>query len=372
MRLRDNNVFRFWSFVGIPLMIIIIACFHQGGYYTHLINTFGIYIILVASLNLVNGFSGMFSMGHAAFMAIGAYVSAYFTLPTDIKYSFLPGLPHWLKDIQLPFLAAMLLGSIAAMLVALVVGFCVLRMKGHYLSVATLGLIVIVRSVLDNQDSITNGARGITGLPDHAVTWTIFFVAVVVMYILHRTIRSGFGRELIAIRDDTVAARTMGINVTKYRVLIFAMSAFFAGAGGALWGHLQSVISGKFYYYDMSFKIVQTSIIGGVYTLSGSIVGSLFMTFVPEFLSPLESGLQIFGVQLPEMYGLSNLIMAAFLVVLIIFRRQGLVGYSENIVNSIFSPDVYKAAVSPKEYKKLLGIIASKFTRLLHKKDNKS
>lgn len=351
MRLRDSNLFRFVVYILIPLIIIISVSFDQTNYYTGLVNQFGIYIILVASLNLVNGFSGIFSMGHAAFMAIGAYIAAYCTVSPSIKANFLPGLPAFIQNLQLPMPVGMLMGGLAACLVSLVVGFCVLRMKGHYLSVATLGLIVIVRSVLDNADAYTNGARGLTGLPAHATTWTIFITALVVLYVLFRIIRSGFGRELIALRDDYTAARTMGVHVTGHRIFVFALSAFFAGVGGALWGHMQSIISGKFYYYDLTFRIVQISIIGGMYTLSGSIVGSLFMVVVPKLLQPLERGFNFFGLQLPEMYGLSNLLLSAFLIVLIIVRRQGLMGYSESIVESIFSPSTYKAPFQPAEYK---------------------
>ena len=361
MRIRDNGTFRFWCFIGIPLIIIIYACFHPRGYFTGLVNTFGIYIILVASLNLVNGFSGIFSMGHAAFMAIGAYVSAFCTLNPQIKRSFLPGMPEWIKSLQLPMSAAMLIAGIAAMLVALLVGFSVLRMKGHYLSVATLGLIIIVRSVLDNAGQYTNGARGITGLPNYANTWTIFITALLVVYILHRTLKSGIGKELIAIRDDYTAARAMGINATQRRIMAFALSAFFAGIGGALWGHMQSVISGKFYYYDLSFNIVQTSIIGGMYTLSGAFIGPLFMTIIPELLQPLEAGMVLFGIKLPQMFGLSKLLMSAFLIILIIFRRQGIMGYSEIIVESIFDPRTYRAAVEPKQYGELFKSIFALF-----------
>jgi len=360
MRIRDNNVFRFWCIIGIPLILIVYACFHPRGYFAGLVNTFGIYIILVASLNLVNGYTGIFSMGHAAFMAIGAYVSAFCTLNPQIKRSFMPGMPEFVKALHLPMGAAMLIAGIASMIVALVVGSCVLRMKGHYLSVATLGLIIIVRSVLDNAGQYTNGARGITGLPNYANTWTIFITALVVVYILYRTVRSGTGRELIALRDDYTAARAMGINATGRRIMAFALSAFFAGVGGALWGHMQSVISGKFYYYDLSFRIVQTSIIGGMYTLSGAFIGPLFMTIIPELLRPLEAGMVLFGIRLPQMFGLSKLLMSAFLIILIIFRRQGIMGYSETIVESIFDPKTYRAVVDPKQYRELFGGIREK------------
>ena len=351
MRIRDNGAFRFWCFIGIPLIIIVYAFLHPRGYFTGLVNTFGIYIILVASLNLVNGFSGIFSMGHAAFMAIGAYISAFCTLNPAIKRSFLPGMPEFVKSIQMPMLPAMFVAGFAAMLIALVVGGCVLRMKGHYLSVATLGLIIIVRSVLDNAGRYTNGARGITGLPNYANTLTIFITALLVTYILFRTLRSGVGKELIALRDDFTAARAMGINATGRRIMAFALSAFFAGVGGALWGHMQSVISGKFYFYDLSFRIVQISIIGGMYTLSGAFVGPLIMTIIPELLRPLEAGMNLFGFRLPQMFGLSKLLLSAFLIVLIIFRRQGIMGSSEIIVESIFDPKTYRAAVSPRQYR---------------------
>lgn len=363
MRMRDSNLFRFVVYILIPLIILVIASFDQTHYYTGLVNQFGIYIILVASLNLVNGFSGMFSMGHAAFMAIGAYAAAYCTAAPNIKANFLPGLPLFIQNLRLPMAVGMMAGGLAAMLVAIVVGFCVLRMKGHYLSVATLGLIVIVRSVLDNADAFTNGARGLSGLPAYANTWTIFLTALAVLYILFRIIRSGFGRELIAQRDDYTAARTTGVKVISHRIFVFALSAFFAGVGGALWGHMQSIISGKFYYYDLSFRIVQISIIGGMYTLSGSIVGSLFMVIVPKLLQPLEQGFRLFGLQLPEMYGFSNLLLSAFLVALIIVRRQGMVGFSEGIVESIFSLDTYKAPFRAAEYNRLGKAFLNLFCR---------
>jgi branched-chain amino acid transport system permease protein len=364
MRFIDNGAVRFWCFVGLPLALIIAACFHQGNYYTGLVNTFGIYIILVASLNLVNGFSGIFSMGHAAFMAIGAYAAAFCTLSPNIKRSFLPALPPFIQNMRLPITVGMLVGGIAAALVALVVGICVLRMKGHYLSVATLGLIIIVRSVLDNADQFTNGARGITGLPNYANTWTIYGAALIVVYFLHRLLGSSMGRELVAMRDDYVAARAMAVNTMGRRVAAFAISAFFAGVGGVLWGHMQSVISGKFYYYDLSFRIVQTSIIGGMYTLSGAFVGPLIMIAVPELLRPLEAGFSLGGLRFPQMFGLSRLVMSGFLIVLIIFRRQGIMGNSEVIVRSIFSPDTYRAAVNPREYAALFALFREKWKAL--------
>ncbi|MGI6730418.1 MAG: branched-chain amino acid ABC transporter permease [Anaerovoracaceae bacterium] len=364
MRLRDNNIFRFILFVLLPVIIIINFGMDGSSYYTGLINLVGINIILVASLNLVNGFSGMFSMGHAAFMAIGAYISALFTLPATQKAVNMPALPEVLMNLNLPFPIALILGGIVASIVALIIGFPVLRFKGHYLSVATIGLIVIVRAVLDNEDQLTNGARGITGLPNIASTWIIFAAAIICLFILYRLLKSSYGRGLVAMRDDYVAAQTLGVNLTVKKISAFCISAFFAGVAGGLWGHMQSVISGKFFYIDYSFKIVQTSIIGGMSSLSGAVVGSLIMTYVPEFLAPLENGATILGVQLPELYGASNLILAAILIAIIIFRRQGIMGYSEILTDTWFSSKTYKSLFKKSEYMELVTIIIYKVKNL--------
>lgn len=367
MKLSDNNLFRLIIFILIPLYIIVISGLNSSSYYAGLINLFGINIILVASLNLVNGFSGMFSMGHAAFMAIGAYASAMLTMSVDQKMISMPGLPAWLMNLNLPFPVALIIGGVIASLVSILIGFPVLRFKGHYLSVATIGLIVIVRAVLDNEDELTNGARGVTGLPSYASTWIIFASAVICLFILYRLIISAYGRGLAAMRDDYVAAQTLGINLTVKKLSAFFISAFMAGVAGGLWGHMQSVISGKFFYIDTSFKIVETSIIGGMSSLSGAIVGSFIMTFLPEFLAPFESGsMVLFGQQLPELYGASNLIIAALLIIIIIFRRQGIMGYSEVIVESMFSTKTYTSIFKKSEYVQLCTILINKVKSLIH------
>lgn len=365
IKLSDNNLFRLIVFIILPLAVIVQSGMNSTNYYAGLVNLFGINVILAASLNLVNGYSGMFSMGHAAFMAMGAYTSAMLTLSQAQKSVMMPDLPLWLMDLNLPFPLALIAGGILASATALLIGFPVLRFKGHYLSVATIGLIVIVRAVLDNEDQLTNGARGVTGLPAFASTWIIFTVAFLCLFILYRLLNSAYGRGLTAMRDDYTAAQTLGINLAAKKISAFCISAFMAGVAGGLWGHMQSVISGKFFYIDASFKIVETSIIGGMFSLSGAVVGSFLMTFLPELLAPLENGMVLFGVQLPELYGASNLIMAALLIVIIIFRRQGIMGYSEIITDSIFSGRTYTSIVKKSEYIELCTIFINMTKRLI-------
>ncbi len=356
----DSNLLRLIVFVIVPLVILIRCALTPTSYVTGIVITMGIYIVLAASLNLINGFSGMFSMGHAAFMAIGAYISAFFTLAPQVKENMTPGLPAWLIQLQIPLAPALIIGGAAAALVALIVGFPVVRTKGHYLSVVTLALIVVVRAVIDNQGDITHGSRGLTGLPATSTIVSVYITVVITLFVLYRVTHSDYGRGLIAMRDDPVAAQTLGINLVKKKISCFAISAFFAGIGGGLWGHYLTTISASNFYFSKSFDIVEMSIIGGMFSLSGSIPGAMFYTIVPEFLAPLESGFSLGGVRLPTMFGLSNIIMAVLLILLIIFRGQGIMGNSEIILDTWFSKDTYLAPFRREEYQRLAGVFRRK------------
>ncbi len=363
MKIVRNSAFRFWVFIALPAALILLCSQTLPRYYVQLINLVGINIILAASLSLCNGFTGIFSMGHAGFMAIGAYSSALLSIPAVKKAALLKNLPELLQRLEIPFLPALLIGGLIAAAVALLIGFPVLRFKGHYLSVATLGLIVIIRAVIQNNPDITNGAKGLTSIPSLSNTWNIYGIMILMMYILHRTLHSAYGRGMIAIRDDMVAAQSLGVSLTKHRLMAFCISAFMAAVAGGLWAHLIKVISPSFFFYDKTFVIVETSIIGGMYSLSGAVIGALIMTFVPEYLSSLEGGISILGIQIPPIYGAAQLILSALLIVIIIFRRQGLMGYSDILVDSWFDPAVYRGAVSKKEYTALFNAFAGLFHR---------
>jgi branched-chain amino acid transport system permease protein len=298
-------------------------------YYLRIVNLIGINIILVASLNLTNGFTGIFSLGHAGFMAVGAYTSALLTIAPAQKALALPQLPPWLAGISLPFPAALVAAGLLASFAALLIGFPVLRLRGHYLAVATMGFLVIIRVVLTNAESFTRGARGISGLPVFTNSWWVFGIAVLTLYLLRKLVTSAYGRGMIAIRENTVAAEALGIPLARYRLIAFCTGAFFAGIGGALLGHLMSVISPNFFSYSQTFLLVEISIIGGSGSLTGAVIGSLIMTLLPEILRNFEGGGEVFGIALPPMYGLSQIILASLLIVIIIFRPQGIMGTKE-------------------------------------------
>ncbi|MDR1765279.1 MAG: branched-chain amino acid ABC transporter permease [Lachnospiraceae bacterium] len=359
--LLDCSLVRFVLFVAVPFLFLVFCGLHPKSYVTGLVSTVGIYIVLASSLNLINGFSGMFSMGHAAFMAIGAYISAFLTLSESVKANECPALPDWLIHTQAPFAVALVAAGAAAALVAVLVSFTIIHTKGHYLSVVTLALIVVIRALIDNNDSITRGSRGLNGIQPLSTIPAVYLVVVVTLFVLYRTIRSAYGRGLISMRDDPVAAQTLGVNLTAKKISSFAISAFFAGLGGALWAHYLTAISGANFYFEKSFDIVEISIIGGMFSLSGAVLGAIFCTVLPEFFAPLENGLHIAGFRLPTFFGLSNIIMAALLVLLIIFHRQGIMGYSEIIVESWFSKETYTALFKKSEYGKVRSALAALF-----------
>ncbi len=295
-------------------------------YYMQIINLVGINIILVVSLNLTNGFCGIFSLGHAGFMAVGAYITAILTIPVTKKAFLLPQLPGWLASLQLPFLIALLLGGLVASLCALVIGYPVLRLRGHYLSVATLGFLVIIQVFITQMDGLTRGARGLNGLESFTNVWWIWFGVILTIYVMAKVIHSAYGRGMIAIKEDELAAECLGVNLTGHKLLAFCLSAFFAGIGGALWGHLITVITPGSFSYSQTFNLVVMSVVGGMSSITGGVVGALLMTLVPELLRNLESGITLWGITLPPLYGLSQIILAMALILIILFRPNGLLG----------------------------------------------
>ena len=294
-------------------------------------------IILVVSLNLSSGFTGVFSLGHIGFMAIGAYTAAILTLPLSLKLSYLPDLPPWLENTQLSFLPATIIGGIIAMLLALFIGVSIMRLTGPYVSVATMGFMVIVNVVLTNWDSMTRGARTFSGVPPYTNIWWVGGWTVVTIYVIWRLARSSFGRQMMAIRDNYIAAQSLGINVLRMRLLAFCISAFFTAVAGSLWAHFIQSFSPKAFLFVQTFNIIIMLIVGGMGSISGSVIGAVGITIFSEVLRNAERGINLGFVQIPPVYGASQILMAVIFILLIIFRSEGIMGKRELDFSRIFS-----------------------------------
>lgn len=314
------------AYAAMVILLLALAQQNLNNYYLRVLAVIAINIMLVVSLNLTNGFTGDFSLGPAAFMAIGAYTSALLTLPAATKVAMNPGLPGWMQQTTAPFVVATIAGGVLATLVAVVVGVPVLRLRGHYLAVATLGLMVIVRVLANNWQTVTRGARGINGLPAHTNIWWAYGWAIVTVYVVWRLVHSPYGRAMIAIREDELSAAARGVRVFPTRLLAFAAGAFFAGAAGSLWAHQITAITPSSFSFTITFNLIVMLVVGGMGSITGSVAGAVLLTILPELLRRVETTLAVGGIPL---YGLSQIVIALLAAATMIYRRQGLFGGME-------------------------------------------
>jgi len=290
-------------------------------YIVFIISIIGVYIVAAESLNLTNGYSGLFSLGHAGFMAVGAYTSALLTFPVEMREIFaLAPLPNWLggSSFQWPFLPALIVGGLFSTILAFIVGIPVLRLRGHYLAVASLGLMVIITALTMNLRSITRGSIGINSIPKYTNIYWSYGWAVITVYVVWRIVNSSFGRAMLAVREDPGAAQVQGINLLKYKLLSFVIGAFFAGVAGGLYGHLTGAIRPYAFSFDLTFQIVIMVVIGGQGTIAGPVAGATLLTILRYILKPVEEGLNI--------YGLVELIYATLLILVMMYKPEGIMG----------------------------------------------
>ena len=290
-------------------------------YIVFIVSLIGVYVVAAESLNLTNGYSGLFSLGHAGFMAVGAYTSALLTFPVEMREVFaLAPLPNWLGGPQFhwPFFPALIAGGLLAMALAFIVGVPVLRLRGHYLSVASLGLMVLITALAMNLRNVTRGSIGINSIPKYTNIYWAWGWAVVTVYVVWRVVNSSFGRAMMAIREDVSAAQVQGINPLKYRLLSFAIGAFFAGVAGGLYGHLSGAIRPYGFSFDLTFQIVIMVVLGGMGTIQGPIAGAATLIVLRYILKPVEEGLKV--------YGLVELIYATLLIVVMMYKPEGILG----------------------------------------------
>ena len=244
-------------------------------YYLGILIDCGINIILAVSLNLINGHTGQFSLGHAGFMAVGGYTAAKFSLV------FLPTVPEPLQPVL--FLVALVLGGLVAALAGLGVGVPSLRLKGDYLAIVTLGFGEIIRVVVQNMEAV-GAASGLKGIPKFATLGWTFALAAITVYVVAALVNSTYGRGFIAVNDDEVAASSMGINPVRYKVTAFVTGAFFAGIAGGLYAHHKQFLSPTGFDFLKSIDIVVMVILGGMGRTAGVIIAAVILTLLPEVL----------------------------------------------------------------------------------------
>lgn len=313
------------------VLFLLFADNYLDSYVVRILNLSAIYVVLGLSMNLINGFTGLFSLGHAGFMAVGAYTTALLTMSPAVKAQnfFLMPLIKPLDSICWPFLPALLLGGILSAFVAFLIGAPVLRLKGDYLAIATLGFAEIIRIIFTNTQNITNGALGIKGIPNTTNLWWSFGTAAVTVIIMLLLISSSYGRALKAIREDEVAAESMGISLFKHKVLSFMIGAFFAGVGGGILGNLLGTIDPLMFRFILTFNILLIIVLGGMGSITGTIISAFVITIAGEALRFLDETMDLGFVVIPGIPGLRMVVFSGLLVIVVLFFSNGLMGNKE-------------------------------------------
>ncbi len=318
--------------VKLPKLLIAAAIFYAvieilykteliNGYILHIINQSLIYVILAVSLNLINGITGQFSLGHMAFAGVGAYASG--TISTLI-FKINPSTPGGMGI----FILAILVGGVAAAIVGFLIGFPSLRLKGDYLAIVTLGFGEIIRTIFNNIEYV-GGPRGLLGIPKYSNFTVIFIAAFLTIVVIRNLVESSHGRAMLSIRENELAAELVGVNTTKYKVLSFVIGAFFAGIAGGLFAHLLQMAHPTQFGFIKSVEVLIMIYAGGVGSITGSTLAAFALTFLSEGLRigiraiADATGLPIGGEWRMVVYSL-------LLIFIMLFKTEGIMGTKES------------------------------------------
>ncbi|MBL8940397.1 MAG: branched-chain amino acid ABC transporter permease [Archangium sp.] len=338
------------SFLPVVAAVVVLGVLQwalgSSDYFVYLASLVGVNVVLAVSLNIINGMTGQFSIGHAGFMAVGAYVSGTTSLLLkDQQLSFLGPL----ASDQLFLLVSLLIGGVSAGVFGFLVGLPSLRLRGDYLAIVTLGFGEIIRVVIQNSDSIAKafdgipvlsligdfvghfgGALGVSGVPQTSTFFMVWFWVFVVVLLARRLADSSHGRSLKAIREDEVAAEAMGVDTTSYKVRAFVVSSFFAGIAGGLFAHFVPIINPGSFTFVKSMEVVVMIVAGGLGSTTGAIVAAVILTLLPEALRTVF--LQLGGGDASLAQKVDQIRMPIYgglLVLIMLTRSQGIFGTHE-------------------------------------------
>lgn len=311
--------------VAVPVLALVHGVTAGAPFFVILALTVGVNVILAVSLNIVNGMTGQFSIGHAGFMAVGAY-TAGLTSKTLSEYglTFLPGA---VSD-QLMFAVSLCAGGVVAALFGFLVGLPSLRLKGDYLAIVTLGFGEIIRVVVQNTE-VLGRALGMRDVPQWTSLFSCWFIVFLTIVVARRIAASTHGRSLLAIREDEIAAEAMGVNTTAYKVRSFVVAAFFAGLAGGVFAHYQSIVNPGSFTFVKSMEIVVMIVAGGLGSTTGAVVAAVFLTLLPEALRSIFIGLGV-PADVAQLVDQARMpIYGILLVLIMLLRPQGLFGTRE-------------------------------------------
>ena len=300
-----------------------------------------IYALVAVSMNLLNGFTGLFSLGQAGFMLLGAYIYGILTIPVEQRENVYMYFDGGIVQFTVPVFVALIAAGVVAAIFAYLIGLPVLRLKSDYLAIATLGFAEIIRAVFqwDKLGPLTNGSNLLRSYPTFSSVLFPFIVSGICIAIIVMMINSTYGRAFKAIRDDEVAAEAMGINLAHHKRIAFVVSSFFAGVSGALLAMYQTTIQASTFKSAMTYEILLIVVIGGIGSVTGSCISSfLFIIFSEWILRFLDNDTYIGSFHVPLLRaGFRKVVFSVVIMIIVLFFRQGIMGTREFSIRGIYN-----------------------------------
>lgn len=309
--------------------IAVIAMLYAEPFYQRIVFIFLVNLIAVVGLQVFMGNADVTNYGHIGFMGIAAYTIAILATPVAIKKTALAAAPFGLAQIQMGIVPSIIVALFVTVVVAFVVGTMLVRQSGTPASIATLALLVIIHVVIMNWVDLTRGPRAIYGIPIRATLGWASFCAVLAIIVARVFRDSKWGLQLRAASENIAAAGAMGVPIKRLRLLAWVISAAILGMAGVLFSLFVGTISPNSFYFDLTFLTLAMLVLGGVYSVSGAVIGAIVVTFGFEITRYLENGPNIVGIKLPVMFGLTGVFLGITIVLCMILRPHGLVGDDE-------------------------------------------
>lgn len=302
------------------LLILVLPLFQLDDYYRKIMNLSFIYVTLGLSLNLINGFTGLFSLGHYGFMAVGAYVTAILTMAPASKdaYYMIQAPYPWIRMAGTPLPVALLLAGLVSALLGVIVALPVLRLNDDYLAIASMGFAEIILVLIRTQYPITNGALGLKAIPRNDQYWLFGGLALLCIIFMVLLTSSAKGRSLVAIREDEIAARAVGINAYREKVISFTMGSFWAGIGGGLMATLIGTVNPQQFTFQLTFNILLIVVLGGMGKIWGTVVAAIVVTSALELMRFLDEPMNTFLFKTDGVPGLRMVVFSLVLMIVVI------------------------------------------------------
>jgi branched-chain amino acid transport system permease protein len=313
--------------LGLPMLIVAaLVSLFANSLLVRIVTSLFVSMIVVLGMQVFMGNSGILAWAHVGFMGVGAYAASLCSMTPQMKEIAIPQVYPFLLNLHLPFWPSILVGAVVAMLVAAIISYPLMRLSDAAAAITSFALLIIINAVLVHWDRVTNGPRTLFGIEEYTTLWISVICAIFIMILAYFFKESSLGLRLRASREDYYAASAVGINITRVRYLSFVVSAAIAGFGGGLWAHYITSFTPAAFYMLETFNVLAMLVVGGPLGVSGAVVGTFLVTFAREGVRSIENSLNLNHVFPFEVVGLTEVFLAAVLIISLILKPEGILG----------------------------------------------